>query len=106
MAVTVENAGAERGALILKQDQELRSAAEISSQGGVTLPPQATPIEHSQDLPAALVQYVVRTERNVILQDAASEGAFTKDPTSCAEGRSRSSACPSCTRGPSRASSI
>ena len=40
---------------------------------------QSIPVETSQQLPISLINYVARTQENVVLNDATSEGVFTKD---------------------------
>lgn len=79
MSVVVENAGAERGALILKRGQELKVEAEVSAEEGTRILSPPAPVDESRGLAASIIHYVARTQRSVVLQDAAEEGAFTKD---------------------------
>ena len=88
--IVIENAGAERGYLILArkgklliqakgaidQDQAGRRAHEVQVL-------QAIPLERTLKVPlisTAIVNLVVRTGESVVLGDAAHEGAFTTDP--------------------------
>ena len=80
MTVVMENAGAQRGYLILEEDGQLAIEAEstIDRANGTVL--QSVPVETSQDLAVTIVRYVERTKENVVLSDATTEGTFTTDP--------------------------
>ncbi len=77
MTIAIENAGAETGFLILKQQEQLF----IEAQGDTTevMVCQSVLTDTSQQLPNSLINYVVRTREDVILTDAAYEGIFTTD---------------------------
>jgi PAS domain S-box-containing protein len=80
MRTAIEQAGAERGLLIVLQENEQRIAAEAITSGDtiiVRLPDQ--PVTTTA-LPVALVRTVLRTREAVILDDAAVEPAFAVDP--------------------------
>ena len=80
MVIAVENAGAERGLLILPREDDHRVEAEATIEGGaviVHLPEQ--PLATAA-LPQSIVHHVVHTRRNVILDDASAENPFTADP--------------------------
>jgi PAS domain S-box-containing protein len=80
MRTAIEQAGAERGLLIVSQENEQRIAAEAITSGDtiiVRLPDQ--PVTTTA-LPEALVRTVLRTREAVILDDAAVEPAFAADP--------------------------
>lgn len=81
MRIMVENAGAQRGALLLERDGRLMMVAQWSlgqadesSEGFRTLD------DNESRVPAAIIQYVARTGENVVLGNAVSGGLFTKDP--------------------------
>ncbi|HTF77203.1 MAG TPA: GAF domain-containing protein, partial [Bradyrhizobium sp.] len=79
MRTAIEQAGAERGLLIVLQENEQRIAAEAITSGDtiiVQLPDQ--PVTTTA-LPEALVRTVLRTREAVILDDAAVEPAFAAD---------------------------
>ena len=79
MRTAIEQAGAERGLLIVLQENEQRIAAEAITSGDtiiVRLPDQ--PVTTTA-LPEALVRTVLRTREAVILDDAAVEPAFAAD---------------------------
>lgn len=79
MQIVLENAGAETGFLILERAGNLFIEAsggfgqtEINVQ-------QSIPIESSQQLPVYIINYVHRTQENIVLNDATCEGGFTND---------------------------
>jgi predicted ATPase/serine phosphatase RsbU (regulator of sigma subunit)/tRNA A-37 threonylcarbamoyl transferase component Bud32 len=77
MKILIENAGAQVGYLILESLGRLLIEAEgaIDSDNVAVL--QSIPIENR--LPAAIINYVVRTCESVVLSDATVEGNFTQD---------------------------
>lgn len=80
MRTAIEQAGAERGLLIVSEENEQRIAAEAITSGDtiiVRLPDQ--PVATTA-LPETLVRTVLRTREAVILDDAAVEPAFAADP--------------------------
>jgi PAS domain S-box-containing protein len=80
MRTAVEHAGAERVLFITPRGDELRVEAEAitnSEQVVVHLP---TGAHASPAMPESLVRYVIRTEENVILDDATSPNPFAADP--------------------------
>ena len=79
MTIVMENVGAERGVLLLLRDGGLVVEAEgLASARDVTL--GATPLGKFDDLPAAIVQWVERTGKNVVLDDAARDPQYGADP--------------------------
>jgi PAS domain S-box-containing protein len=80
MHAALEQAGAERGLLIVPRHDGLQIEAEATTtQGDVTV--------HLRDsgdigtaMPESLVRYVIRTRENVILDDASSHNPFSADP--------------------------
>ncbi|MGB0384388.1 MAG: trifunctional serine/threonine-protein kinase/ATP-binding protein/sensor histidine kinase [Ardenticatenaceae bacterium] len=84
--IVIENAGAQRGYLILaRQDQLLIQAKGTVDQDEVEVL-QAVPIEmvgNQSAMPlisTAMVNLVVRTGESIVLGNAANEGPFTTDP--------------------------
>jgi PAS domain S-box-containing protein len=79
MRIALEHAGAERGLLILFQSDEMRIAAEATTSHGtvhVTLRRAAvTPTE----LPESVLQYVIRTQESMIVDDASASTLFSTD---------------------------
>ncbi|HET6314963.1 MAG TPA: ATP-binding protein, partial [Chloroflexota bacterium] len=81
MRTALEQAGAERGLLLLPRGDELRLAAEATTRGdtvSVRLTDQAMA---TAALPQSIVQYVMRTQDSVLLDDAAAPHAFAADAT-------------------------
>ena len=76
MRTAIEQAGAERGLLIVEQ----RIAAEAAISGdSVLVRPCDEPVTGTA-LPESVLNYVVRTNESVILDDAATQSAFAADP--------------------------
>ncbi|MCT7991182.1 AAA family ATPase [Laspinema sp. D6] len=80
MKTAIENAGAEKAFLILDVDGKLLISASASTDADAVTVEQSIDIETCSDLPVAIVKYVARTGSNLVLSDAACEGAFTKEP--------------------------
>lgn len=80
MNIILENTGAEKGCLVLKDKEELRVEASggVASEHITVL--QSVPVENSPDLSSMIVNYVSRTKESVVLNDATREGKFTGDP--------------------------
>jgi PAS domain S-box-containing protein len=80
MRTAIEQAGAERGLLILQRGAEARIEAEATT-GGDTVVVQLRdqPVTASV-LPESVLHYVLRTRESVILDDAAAQPAFAADP--------------------------
>ncbi|BDA74454.1 serine/threonine protein kinase [Calothrix sp. PCC 7716] len=79
MTIVIENAGAQTGFLILKQQEQLFIEAKGTIDTSEVVLYQSVLAETSEQLPNSLINYVVRTKEDVILADASCEGIFTKD---------------------------
>jgi predicted ATPase/signal transduction histidine kinase len=80
MRLAIENAGAERGCLVLERDGEsLVYAADALQAPGQVMAP-GTPLAASRSLPASIVNYVRRTAESVVLADAAADDRYGGDP--------------------------
>ena len=79
MRIVIENAGAQKGFLILEKAGKLviEASGEVEREGIVVL--ESIPVETSDNLSTAIINYVARTDENVVLNDAAHEGLFTTD---------------------------
>jgi PAS domain S-box-containing protein len=92
LRIAIENAGAERGLLILFLGDEPRIAAEATAGRGqveVTLrQTAASPVE----LPESVLHTVIRTRESVILDDASAQNPFLADEYIC-QKRARSILC-------------
>jgi PAS domain S-box-containing protein len=80
MRTAIEQAGAERGLLILQRGAEPRVEAEATI-GGDTIVVQLRDQPMSASvLPESVLHYVLRTRESVLLDDAAAQPAFAADP--------------------------
>ncbi|MGL5192356.1 MAG: ATP-binding protein, partial [Chroococcales cyanobacterium] len=79
MKILIENAGAQRGYLILSIQGQLliEAAGEIEEERVTVL--QSIPVENCQTISEAIVNYVARTQETVVLNDATRSGNFTSD---------------------------
>ncbi|WP_346341713.1 SpoIIE family protein phosphatase [[Phormidium] sp. ETS-05] len=80
MRLVIENAGAEKGFLILPRGGDLWiEAAGIAEDEEVTAL-QSISVNTSTQLSPGIVNYVARTRSSVVLSDAANSGTFTTEP--------------------------
>jgi|HubBroStandDraft_1064217.scaffolds.fasta_scaffold05718_6 PAS domain S-box-containing protein len=92
LCITVEEAGAERGVLLLMRGDSLRIAAEAATTGDAfAVRVHDARIEPAL-LPESVVQYVARTQESVLLDDAGAQGSF-RDDEYIARGCARSILC-------------
>ncbi|MBB5460195.1 AAA family ATPase [Paraburkholderia sp. Cpub6] len=92
MRTAIEQAGAERGVLILSDGGEERIAAEATTTGDAPrLELRNVPVS-SEILPESILYHVLRTGENVFVDDAAAESPFAADPY-IRQHRSRSILC-------------
>lgn len=81
MQIVMINAGAERSFLILVENDVLLVQAEISIEKKKSILLQKIPLYEKQEkLSIAIVQYVTRTKKELLLNDAVNEGNFINDP--------------------------
>jgi predicted ATPase/signal transduction histidine kinase len=80
MRTAIEHAGAGRGLLILPRGEELRIEAEATTSGDTVTVSLRDARVDAAELPASILQYVVRTQDNVILDDASAQHPFSADP--------------------------
>jgi len=78
MQVVVENAGAEKGALILLEGEALAIAAQYAIGKACNL--QSTPAVGSRGIPVTLINYVWRTQETLVINDASIQTTFAADP--------------------------
>ncbi|HET9378083.1 MAG TPA: ATP-binding protein [Chthoniobacterales bacterium] len=79
LKVALENAGAERGLLILPHGEQHRIEAEIKTdRDQVQVQLRRAPIT-SSELPESLFRYVIRTQQKIILDDASANNMFSED---------------------------
>lgn len=77
MRIAIENAGAERGGLVLERDGESVVHSADAPQAAIS---HGTPLAMSSSLPLGIVHYVRRTGESVVLADATADDRFGSDP--------------------------
>jgi hypothetical protein len=87
MKAIIENAGAQKGFLILKNDSEWCIEAEGTVDADEVTILQSIPVISGESAPlaipllaTAIINYAIHTQENVVLTDAIHEGSFTTDP--------------------------
>ncbi|MDY7075516.1 MAG: PAS domain S-box protein [Chloroflexota bacterium] len=78
--IVIEIAGANRGVFISVKDGRLFVEAERKVENGQVATIRSIPVDERNDLSLAIVHYVQRTTKHVVLDDASQEGDFTSDP--------------------------
>jgi transcriptional regulator with GAF, ATPase, and Fis domain len=77
--ITIENAGAQRGSLILEHDGEMRVFAEDSLDSKDVKLRDGLPLVEAYDLPLSVINFAQRTSENVVLNDAKNDKEYGKD---------------------------
>ncbi len=85
MRVTLENAAAQKGYLILSQGENLLIEATVIRNSNLDQELQLTskqsvPLDSTKELPISLIYYVARTQQTVVLDDANNQAKFAADP--------------------------
>ena len=80
MRTAIEQAGAERGLLVLARSGEPRIKAQASIDGETVAVQRCDAAVTAAMLPEAVLQYVMRTRESVILDDALNQDPFCADP--------------------------
>ncbi len=82
MQILMENAGAQTGFLILEDSGEwmIEAACELNDSENVCTAKVLQSIPIANHLPEAIINYVMRTQESVILNDATREGNFINEP--------------------------
>ena len=80
MVVALEQAGAERGVLILSRGDELRIAAEATTAASRVTVHRRQDHPMATDLAESILRYVARTRQSVIVDDAEAAHPFASDP--------------------------
>ncbi|KPA13507.1 multi-sensor signal transduction multi-kinase [Candidatus Magnetomorum sp. HK-1] len=82
MEIVIENAGAQKGYLILDTSTvnfQIEGEPHKSSNLYICESDTFTPLEKSSDVSQAIINYVIRNNESVVLNDAVSEGNFMHD---------------------------
>jgi signal transduction histidine kinase len=78
MLLLIENAGAQKGALLLQKDGVLMLQAQIEADAIKVL--QNLPASECADVSLGIINYVKRTREKVVLGDAGADSRFDGDP--------------------------
>ncbi|HSR57832.1 MAG TPA: GAF domain-containing protein, partial [Candidatus Binataceae bacterium] len=79
LRTALEQAGAERGVLLLLPGDALRIAAEATTEGDTVVVRLSDHPADADALPVSILHYVQRTRESVILDDAAAQHPFAED---------------------------
>ncbi|MCZ8521545.1 MULTISPECIES: AAA family ATPase [Paenibacillus] len=79
MGIVLENAGADKGVLLLDKDGRLHLEAEKSLHDPFRVLHSA-PLDTSTSVPVTVVQYAARTGDTLLLQETPASGLFGQDP--------------------------
>ena len=79
MRVLVENAGAQKGVLVLNHGGQLEVEALVTVEPHHIQLGLRQPLEQSTELPTSVVQYVARSKETVVLENATAEPRFARD---------------------------
>ncbi|MBE7381372.1 MAG: AAA family ATPase [Leptolyngbya sp. SIO1E4] len=79
MRLLIENAGAQRGFLLLETDQKLWVEAQWNVDQETVEVLESLDLESCDMLSPAIVNYVARTQSSVVLSDATADGGFIQD---------------------------
>ena len=80
LAIAIENAGAERGGLVLEHDGDPRVHAQGSGDQITVQVHNAPALAETDALPVVIVNYVRRTRESLVLTDARSDDRYRHDP--------------------------
>jgi PAS domain S-box-containing protein len=92
MRTAIEQAGAERGLLVVSSGAEQRIAAEAVMSGNLVTTHLRDVSISAAVLPESVIHYVLRTRESLILDDAKAQSAFAADPY-FRQGETRSVLC-------------
>ncbi len=79
MKIVMENAGAQKGFMILEDQDKYLVEAEYSVDKKDISVLQSIPVDDHAGLSSSIVSYTARTKETVLLNDASSEGDFVND---------------------------
>ncbi|MCG6921744.1 MAG: AAA family ATPase [Acidobacteria bacterium] len=77
--IVMESAGAQKAALLLEKDGHWYVEAEGTVDGTEVQVLQSVPLEDAGSLPASILNSVVRTRREILRDDPARDGVFSRD---------------------------
>jgi PAS domain S-box-containing protein len=92
MRTAIQHAGVERGVLIVRRAEKARIEAEATMRRGAIVARRLDTLPDPSSLPETIVQYVLRTQEPVMLDDTSTPNPFSTDPY-VAQHRVRSLLC-------------
>ncbi|QSJ17385.1 AAA family ATPase [Nostoc sp. UHCC 0702] len=78
--VVLENAGAQKGGLILEKDNQLLIEAIDTNEQVMDIVQQSISVDESQDIPIKLINYVARTQQALVIGNATIDPISKNDP--------------------------
>jgi class 3 adenylate cyclase len=80
MQVVIQNAGAQKGYLVLRKNGKwcIEAEGDVDTQNVDVL--QSIPLDTSNKIPTSIINYVTRIQESIVLDDATQKGNFTRDP--------------------------
>lgn len=78
--IAIENAGAQRGLLVMFPEGEWSIETQASVPGAEPFEIDPASQNNAEKIPVGIIQYVQRTQKSLVLQDASSNGTFVNDP--------------------------
>ncbi|MBE9010901.1 AAA family ATPase [Pseudanabaenaceae cyanobacterium LEGE 13415] len=78
--IVLENAGAQKGCIILDRDGELFIEVADTNQDASEVIVEAIPLAQSENFPLSVLNYVARTQQAIVLIDATTEIICATDP--------------------------
>lgn len=78
--ISIENAGAESGCIIMKQDDtwNIKSAQFVNKKDPVEF--TETPLQENKRIPESLIEYIQNTKESLVLDDISEDRRFMSDP--------------------------
>ncbi len=80
MTIVIQTAGAEKGFLIMEKDGSFFIRAQSGDLANREFELECTFVSKSSEMSSAIINYVIRTKRPLILDDAANDPGFINDP--------------------------
>jgi len=80
LRISIENAGAQRGLLLLEDKGNLVVSVEVWADSATAPVIQSVPLEQYPEISRSIVNYVARAKANIVINDASRGGEFSRDP--------------------------
>jgi len=80
LQISVENAGAEKGVILLESNSRYRIEKIFSMADGMVSAKDEEYYESGEHASAGIISYILRSQEKVVLDDARAESRYSKDP--------------------------